>query len=73
VREQSRSFAAAGRRKGPEAVPRRTDRTRGSNRTDHHSVGRSRRRNTEIQTSRNSRASFWKLPGFSRGQLQMRG
>jgi len=73
VREQSRSFAAAGRRKGPEAVPRRTDRTRGRNRTDHHSAGRSRRRNSAIQTIRNSRASFWKLPRLSRRQLQMRG
>src|SRR5215471_16620352 len=45
VREQSRSFAVAGRRKGPEAVPRRTDRTRERNRTDHHSASRRRRRN----------------------------
>src|SRR5215471_12728597 len=49
VREQSRSCADAGRRKSPEAVPRRKGRTGERNRTDHHSAGRAAVGNTAIQ------------------------
>jgi hypothetical protein len=60
VREQSRSFADAGRRKSPEAVPRRTGRTGERDRTDHQFGDRSRRRNAVVRTIVNTRAQFWR-------------
>ena len=68
VREQSRSFATAGRRKSPEAVPRQTGR-RDRDRTDHHFAGGSSRKNCTIQTIANSRARYWKsTPAVRRGK-----
>ena len=52
MREQSRSFADAGRRKSLEAVPRPTGRTGGATEWVTVFVGRSCRRNGAIQTNR---------------------
>lgn len=57
--------ADTGRRNSPEAVPRRTGRTRERNRTDHHFAYRCRCRNAVIQSIRISRAPVWQSPGFS--------
>ena len=56
MREQSRSFADAGRRKSPEAVPRQNGQDRKRNRIRSPLCRRSRRRNAVIQTIAGSRA-----------------
>jgi hypothetical protein len=56
VRGQSRSFADAGRRKCPDAVPRQTGRTGEHDRSNHPFVVRRRRSNAVIQTIAQLRA-----------------
>src|SRR5260370_6510663 len=59
VREQSRSFAGAGRRKAPKQCrDQRAGQKR--DRTDQHFAGRSRRRNALCEIVVDRRAPFWK-------------